>query len=113
MLRRPRATSATRARISGSNARRTANCSVRAPSQRGGIRTPTPAQSTRAAFSFMSPPAGHATTAQPAASARTSVPWPAWSTTTSHSGIVFAYDSHGTSTALSGTGIARSGSRPL
>ena len=67
----------------------------------------------RAAFSFMSPPAGHATTEQPAASARTSVPWPPWSTTTSHSGIVFEYDSHGTSTALPGTAIGAGGSRPL
>ena len=51
-------------------------------------RTPAPAQSTRAAFSFMSPTAGHATTAQPLESARTSVPWPAWQTTTSQLAIV-------------------------
>src|SRR5439155_1128076 len=36
-------------------------------------------------------------------SARTSVPWPPWQTTRSHRGIVRAYDSHGTSTALAGT----------
>ncbi len=55
---------------------------------RCGTRTPAPAQATRAAFSFMSPTAGQATTAQPAERARTSVPWPAWQTTTSQSGIV-------------------------
>ena len=36
------------------------------------------------------------------ASARTSVPCPPWQTTTSHSGIVCEYDSHGTSRALRG-----------
>ena len=61
----------------------------------------------------MSPPAGQATTEQPAASARTSVPWPPCNTTTSHSGIVFEYDSHGTSTAFEGTSIGDEGSRPL
>jgi hypothetical protein len=40
----------------------------------GGIRTPAPTQSTRAAFSLMSPTAGHASTAAPLDSARTSVP---------------------------------------
>jgi hypothetical protein len=55
---------------------------------RRGTRTPAPAHETRAAFSFMSPIAGQATTAQPEASARTSVPWPAWQTTTSQKGIV-------------------------
>ena len=42
--------------------------------KRHGSRTPAPAQSRRAAFSFMSPATGQATTAQPLASARTSVP---------------------------------------
>ncbi len=55
-----------------------------------GMRTPHPAQSIRAAFSFMSPAAGSATTTQPLVSARTAVPWPAWQTTTSHCGIVWA-----------------------
>ena len=114
VLRRPRAQPPPPARGSPAAARAAPPAAASArPSHRGAIRTPTPAQSTRAAFSFMSPPAGHATTAQPAASARTSVPWPAWSTTTSHSGIVFEYDSHGTSTALSGTVIGSFGSRPL
>ena len=53
-------------------------------------RPPAPAQSTRAAFSPMSPAAGQATTAQPDASARAIVPWPAWQTTTAHCGIVRA-----------------------
>jgi hypothetical protein len=57
---------------------------------RRGTRTPAPAHETRAAFSFMSPIAGQATTAQPEASARTSVPCPAWQTTTSQKGIVRA-----------------------
>ena len=57
---------------------------------RRGTRTPTPAQSMRAAFSFMSPAAGTTTTTQPLASARASVPWPPWQTTTSQRGIVRA-----------------------
>ena len=84
----------------------------RSPKRRGS-RTPRPAQSTRAAFSAMSPAAGQTTTGQPLASARTSVPWPPWQTTTSHAGIVCEYDSHGTSTALAGTSIGGSGSRPF
>ena len=46
------------------------------------------AQSIRAAFSFMSPPAGQATTEQPLRSARSTVPWPPWQTTTSQRAIV-------------------------
>ena len=38
--------------------------------------------------SLMSPADGTATTTQPDASARTTVPWPPWHTTTSHRGIV-------------------------
>ena len=71
-----------------------ARCAGR--SSRRGSRTPTPAQSARAAFSAMSPPAGQTTTPHPHASARTSVPCPPWQTTRSHDGMVFAYDSHGT-----------------
>jgi hypothetical protein len=44
----------------------------------------------RAAFSFMSPAAGTATTTQPLDSARATVPWPPWQTTTSQRGIVRA-----------------------
>jgi hypothetical protein len=58
--------------------------------KRRGSRKPAPAQATRAAFSFMSPAMGQATTAQPLESARASVPWPAWQTTTSQDGIVRA-----------------------
>ena len=46
------------------------------PAGRAGRRAP--AQSTRAAFSAMSPPAGQMTTGQPLVSARTRVPWPPW-----------------------------------
>ena len=49
----------------------------RARTSRRGTRTPTPAQSMRAAFSFMSPAAGTTTTAQPLASARATRPVPA------------------------------------
>ena len=52
------------------------------------MRTPAPAQSSRAAFSLMSPTAGQASTGTPLVSARTSVPWPAWQMTTSQWGIV-------------------------
>ena len=62
-------------------ARSTARRSGRGETKRRGRRTPAPAQSRRAAFSFMSPTCGHATTAQPHASARASVPWPAWQMT--------------------------------
>jgi hypothetical protein len=58
--------------------------------KRHGTRTPTPAQSTRAAFSYMSPVAGAITTRQPAASARTVVPCPPWQSTRSQWGIVRA-----------------------
>jgi hypothetical protein len=70
------------------SARSTANRNTRGVINRRGTRTPAPAQSNRAAFSFMSPTAGQATTAQPEASARTSVPCPAWQTTTSQWGMV-------------------------
>ena len=86
---------------------------MRGPSSRRGRRTPSPAQSARAAFSAMSPPAGQTTTGQPHESARTSVPWPPWVITTSQPGIVRAYDSQGTSTALAGDSIGGSGARPL
>jgi hypothetical protein len=76
-----------------------------------GRATPAPAQETRDAFSFMSPAAGHATTGTPHASARTSVPWPAWSTTAEQSGIVCAYESQSTSRAFAGTSIGTVGSR--
>ena len=68
--------------------RSAARRSGRGRHRRRGRRTPTPAQSSRAAFSFMSPAAGQATTAQPLASARTTVPCPPWHTTTSQRGIV-------------------------
>ena len=68
--------------------RRAAACAARAAGR--GSRTPSPAQSARAAFSGMSPPAGQTTTGQPQASARTSVPWPPWVTTRSQAGIVRA-----------------------
>jgi hypothetical protein len=58
--------------------------------KRRGRRTPAPAQATRAAFSFMSPATGQAMTGQPLERARTSVPWPAWQTTASQSGMVRA-----------------------
>jgi hypothetical protein len=61
----------------------------------------------------MSPAAGHATTGAPLASARASVPCPAWQTTASHSGIVRAYDTHSTMRAFSGTSIGRGGGRRL
>ena len=76
---RARAAAARRAR--GETAART----PRGVANRRGSRTPSPAQSTREAFSAMSPTAGQTTTGQPLASARTSVPWPPWQTTRSHS----------------------------
>ena len=42
----------------------------------------------RAAFSAMSPACGQATTGTPQASARATVPWPAWQTTAAQRGIV-------------------------
>ena len=56
----------------------------------------------RAAFSAMSPACGHATTGTPLASDRATVPWPAWQTTASHSGIVRAYETQSTSLAFAG-----------
>jgi len=70
------------------SARSTARRITRGVRKRRGTRTPAPAQATRAAFSFMSPAAGAATTAQPEESARTSVPWPPWQMTSSHCGMV-------------------------
>src|SRR5205085_387395 len=58
----------------------------------------------------MSPPAGHATSGTPEDSARATVPWPAWHTTASQSGIVREYDSQSTSLAFGGT---RRGPRSL
>src|SRR5205085_2781110 len=75
--------------------------------------TPTPAHATRDAFSAMSPPAGHATTGTPAASARTSVPCPAWQTTAAQRGIVREYDTQSTSRAFAGTLTGPGGGRPL
>ena len=110
---RPRARA--RARIAGVGRarapRRAAACAGRAAAAAGAPRAP--AQSARAAFSAMSPPAGQTTTGQPHDSARTSVPWPPWVTTRSQPGIVRAYDSQGTSTALAGTATGGSGARPL
>jgi hypothetical protein len=71
-----------------SNALSTASRKGLGEMNRCGTRTPAPAQDTREAFSFMSPIAGQATTAHPEESARTSVPCPAWQTTTSQRGIV-------------------------
>ena len=51
----------------------------------------------------MSPAAGHPTTGTPLASARTTVPCPAWHTTAAHCGIVRAYDTQSTSRAFEGT----------
>ena len=65
------------------SARSTASRSTRGETNRRGTRTPAPAQSSRAAFSFMSPTAGQATTAHPEERARTRVPCPAWQTTRS------------------------------
>ena len=57
------ANSRARARIEGSsNARSTASRTGRGEMNRCGTRTPAPAHETRAAFSFMSPTAGQATT---------------------------------------------------
>ena len=105
-----------RAATASRNARRTARRTPHGVQKRGASRTPTPAQSTRAALSAMSPAAGQTSTGTPHASARASVPCPPWVTTRSHSGIVSAYDIHGTSTALAGAGrgseiaITRTGS---
>ena len=73
-----------------------------APSSRHGSRTPTPAQSARAAFSAMSPTCGTASTGQPQASARAIVPWPAWQTRarTRH---LREYETQSTSAAFAGT----------
>ena len=59
------------------SARRTARRSAAGARSRHGRRTPTPAQSARAAFSAMSPTWGTASTGHPQASARAIVPWPA------------------------------------
>ena len=85
----------------------------RAVTSRRGSDTPAPAQATRAAFSAMSPAAGRPRPARPLASARTSVPCPAWQTTASHNGIVRAYDTHSTSRAFGGTSSGRGGGRRL
>ena len=85
------ATSAARSRSAGlPSARRTASRTPHGVQKRGASRTPTPAQSTRAAFSAMSPPAGQTTTGQPETSARASVPWPPCVITRSQCGIVRA-----------------------
>ena len=85
------ASSPARSRIPGAvSARSTARRTGPGAHRRRGTRTPTPAQSMRAAFSFMSPAAGTMTTAQPLASARARVPWPPWQTTTSHAGMTRA-----------------------
>src|SRR3954454_6493776 len=83
-------------------ARRTASRTPHGVQKRKGSRTPSPAQSTRAAFSAMSPPAGQMTTGQPDASARTRVPWPPWQTTRSQRGMVWEYETQGTTTAFAG-----------
>ena len=85
------ASEAARSRNAGrDSARRTASRTPHGVQKRGASRTPTPAQSTRAAFSAMSPPAGTTSTGQPETSARASVPWPPWVITRSHCGIVRA-----------------------
>ena len=48
----------------------------------------------------MSPACGDASTAAPEASARASVPWPAWQITSAQPGIVRAYEIHSTSRVL-------------
>jgi hypothetical protein len=58
--------------------------------KRRGSDTPAPAHRTRAAFSAMSPACGQATTGTPQASARATVPWPAWQITAAQRGMVFA-----------------------
>ena len=100
------------ARAAAPSARRTASRTPRGVQNRIGSRTPTPAQSARAAFSAMSPPAGETTTRQPHDRARISVPWPPCVTTRSQAGIVREYDSHGTTTAFAGAG-SDGGSRPF
>ena len=85
------ASSRARSRMPGAaSARSTARRSGRGAHSRRGTRTPTPAQSIARGVLVHVAGGGHATTAQPLASARTSVPWPAWQTTTSQRGIVRA-----------------------
>src|SRR5262249_39274052 len=97
------ASSVARARNRGfASARRTARRTPHGVEERRPGRTPTPAQSTRAAVSAMSPPAGEMSTGQPQASARATVPWPPWVITRSHAGIVAAYEVQGTSTVFAG-----------
>ena len=93
---------APRRALGRARARRTANRTPRGVHNRFGSRTSNRPSPTRAAFSAMSPPAGETTTRQPAASASIGVPCPPCVTTTSHAGIVFEYDSHGTTTAFPG-----------
>ena len=84
----PAARSSARARIRSSKA---VDRQTRRPGRmkRRGRRTPAPAQSARAAFSFMSRMRARDDRAT-ACKRATSVPWPAWQTTTSHAGIVRA-----------------------
>src|SRR5919197_976579 len=91
--------------------RRTASLTPRGVVSRFGSDTPAPAQATRAAFSAMSPATGHATTGAPDASARTTVPCPAWHTTAAQRGIVREYDTQSTSRAFAGTRTGPGGGR--
>ena len=61
---------------------RTAHRSVAPRRSRPGTVRPHPAQATRWAFSAMSPTDGEITSGTPAPSARATVPWPPWQTTT-------------------------------
>ena len=103
-----------RARIRASpSARSTASRSARGPSSRRGSRTPNPAQSARAAFSAMSPPAGQTTTGQPQESARTSVPWPPCVTTTSQPASSSRRRARARARRWPARATGGSGSRPL
>ncbi|HYH58195.1 MAG TPA: hypothetical protein VD790_03085 [Thermoleophilaceae bacterium] len=78
--------------------------------RRRGSDTPAPDHTTRAAFSAMSPAAGQATSGTPLASARTTVPCPAWHTTAAQCGSVRAYESQSTTRAFGGVGRPTTGS---
>ena len=86
---RPQAASspARAAKEASSSRRRTDQRSGAGRQSRQGSESPAPAQETRIAVSLMSPMIGQISTGVPAPSARATVPWPPWETTSEAAGI--------------------------